>query len=213
MSKKCCGKTYMDTDRFCTICGKELIDIEDDIVDDFYEEEEEVEEEIEENEKTIRPIIPNVIESNYEGELDSIRMPLSDTTIDEAINKNKPVKANNDMNKKEKAQDSSHTKDKKQHKSKTAGRLKLVMIAMLVIAIIGLIFVGVTTVKEVMNAPYKEYIKSNNKDNDTKKVSATDTEKKEKEPASKSEDSTGENKNTAEGTSGGDESPSQILKD
>ena len=158
MSKKCCGRTYMDADRFCAICGKELINLDDDIVDDFYEEEEESDK--------------------------------SDTTID------KSAQNQNDEYKKEQSQENSYIKDEKEHSSKTSSRLKIIMIAMLAVAVMGLALVGVTTVKEVINAPYKDYIKSNNK---------------ERESTAKDEDNT--EKSTVEGTSGGDESPSRILND
>ncbi len=171
MSKKCCGRTYMDADRFCAICGKELINLDDDIVDDFYEEEEESDK--------------------------------SDTTIDKsAQNQNDEYKKEQSQensyikDEKEQSQENSYIKDEKEHSSKTSSRLKIIMIAMLAVAVMGLALVGVTTVKEVINAPYKEYIKSNNK---------------ERESTAKDEDNT--EKSTVEGTSGGDESPSRILND
>ncbi len=113
MSKKCCGMTYFDDETVCSICGKELIDFEDEPV----APKKDLELDMSENEDTIpEDIDPSfIIDSAREAEM----AKLTDIIYEE------------------------HEDEKKEKKGDAPTSLKVVGIISLLLAIVGLALVGV----------------------------------------------------------------------
>lgn len=116
MSKKCCGMTYFDDETVCSICGKELIDFEDDPAASKKELESDMSEKADELSEEPEDIDPSfVIDSAREAEMAKLTDIIYEEREDEKIEK----------------------------KGDAPTSLKVVGVISLLLAIVGLALVGV----------------------------------------------------------------------